>query len=152
LHLADVASLVGWSKAKRKSWMSHNRKRLLKGGVCEVITEISGLLSVNPGQALQRELNYFKRNQLRMDYALMKEQALPLGSGAIESAIRRVVNLKLKGNSILWLEESANALLLLRSFFKSGRWELLAQMAFAPSLSPDPPSHFCPMRPAIGRH
>ncbi len=54
----------------------------------------------------------------------------------MESAIRRVINLKMKGNSIFWYPESANPILLLRSFFKSGRWNLLAQMAFAPVLPP----------------
>lgn len=133
-HLAKVASLCGWVATKRKAWLNRNRKRLLKGEVEEVIAEISRLLSNKPSKALRTELNYFKQHKHRMNYALMKEKAFPLGSGAIESAVRRVVNLKLKGNSIFWLKESANALLLLRSFFKSGRWELLSKMAFAPSL------------------
>ncbi len=34
---------------------------------------------------------------------------LPIGSGAIESAIRRVVNLRLKGPSIYWHKNSAEA-------------------------------------------
>ena len=37
-----------------------------------------------------------------------------LGSGAIESAIRRVINLRLKGNSISWYEENAEGMLMLR--------------------------------------
>lgn len=44
----------------------------------------------------------------------------PLGSGAIESAMRRVVNLRLKGGGIFWHESNANALLLLRSYYKAG--------------------------------
>jgi hypothetical protein len=36
-----------------------------------------------------------------------------LGSGAIESSIRRVINLRLKGNGIFWLEENAEAILAL---------------------------------------
>jgi hypothetical protein len=37
-----------------------------------------------------------------------------MGSGAIESAIRRVINLRLKGNSISWYKENAEGMLLLR--------------------------------------
>ena len=33
--------------------------------------------------------------------------SLPIGSGAMESAIRRVVNLRLKGALIYWLENTA---------------------------------------------
>src|SRR5215469_10727409 len=46
-----------------------------------------------------------------------------LGSGAIESAIRRVVNLRLKGNGILWEVENAEAMLALRAAALTGRWE-----------------------------
>ncbi len=40
----------------------------------------------------------------------------------MESAIRRVVNQRLKGNSIYWTEEHAEDVLHLRSFLKAGRW------------------------------
>ena len=57
---------------------------------------------------------------------------LPRGSGAVESAIRRVINLRIKGASIYWLPESVDAILLLRSFYKSGRWNCLQRMAMTP--------------------
>ena len=41
-------------------------------------------------------------------------RGLPMGSGAIESAIRRVINLRLKGNSIFWAEENAEGMLQFR--------------------------------------
>jgi hypothetical protein len=47
----------------------------------------------------------------------------PLGSGAVESAIRRVINLRLKGNGISWREENAEAMLVLRAAALTGRWE-----------------------------
>ena len=47
----------------------------------------------------------------------------PLGSGAVESAIRRVINLRLKGNGIYWREENAEAMLVLRAAALTGRWQ-----------------------------
>ena len=47
----------------------------------------------------------------------------PLGSGAVESAIRRVINLRLKGNGIYWREEDVEAMLVLRAAALTGRWE-----------------------------
>ena len=45
----------------------------------------------------------------------MTTDTVPQGSGAVESAIRRVINLRIKGASIYWLPESVDAILLLRS-------------------------------------
>ena len=46
-----------------------------------------------------------------------------MGSGAIESAIRRVINQRLKGNGIMWLQENAEAMLVLRAAALTDRWE-----------------------------
>jgi len=54
--------------------------------------------------------------------------------GAVESAIRRVVNLRLKGPCIFWCKESAEAILMLRSYHKAGRWNLLKSMANLPEV------------------
>ena len=39
---------------------------------------------------------------------------------------------RIKGASIYWLPESVDAILLLRSFYKSGRWNCLQRMAMTP--------------------
>ena len=64
-----------------------------------------------------------------MDYARIAALKMPIGSGAIESAIRRVVNLRLKGPSIYWNKTSAQAVLLVRSYCKAGRWNHLERQA-----------------------
>lgn len=66
-----------------------------------------------------------------MAYATLEQVGLPLGSGAIESAVRRVINLRLKGAGIFWHKQSAEAMLLLRSFAKAGRLQHLHSLAFA---------------------
>ena len=66
-----------------------------------------------------------------MKYNSIAQLGLPLGSGAIESAVRRVVNLRIKGPGIFWMKENAEAILLLRSYYKAGRWNLLKQMAIS---------------------
>jgi hypothetical protein len=43
-----------------------------------------------------------------MCYAQIAELQLPIGSGAMESSIRRVVNLRLKDACIFWNEDTAN--------------------------------------------
>ena len=41
--------------------------------------------------------------------------------------MRRVVNQRLKGNSIYWLEDHAEAVLHLRAQLKAGRWDDLVR-------------------------
>jgi hypothetical protein len=48
---------------------------------------------------------------------------LAVGSGAIESAIRCVINLRMKGNSVFWNEENAEGMLVLRALVLSRRWK-----------------------------
>jgi hypothetical protein len=70
------------------------------------------------------ELNYLEKHGEagRLDYAQFRRRKLPVGSGAIESAIRRVINLRMKGNSIFWKEENAEGMLVLRGLVLSRRW------------------------------
>jgi hypothetical protein len=131
-HLAKVASLQkGWSKQERKRWIAAQRRLLLHGESEKVVSGIEQLCRGQKVKGLKTELGYFIRNRDRMKYAAMKAIGLPNGSGAVESAIRRVVNLRLKGPGIFWLRDSAEDMLLLRSFYKAGRWGTLKHMVFA---------------------
>ncbi len=131
-HLVKIADLrSGWKKVERKDWVKKHRRLLLRGRIQQVITSIRAICRGRKSKKLTTEKNYFVRNRKRMQYDHISSMGLPIGSGAMESAIRRVVNLRLKGASIYWLEETAEAMLLLRSFYKSGRWEMLNNYAFS---------------------
>lgn len=131
-HLGKIAKLrKGWKKAERKRWIKKQRALLLKGDIEGVIQNIKTLCKGRRSKKLIREKEYFSRNQHRMRYKEIKESGLPIGSGSIESAIRRVVNLRLKGPAIHWEKKAAERMLLLRSFFKAGRWEMLKNAAFS---------------------
>ena len=58
-----------------------------------------------------------------LEYDELQSRGLPIGSGAIESAIRRVINLRLKGNGMMWHESNAEGMLLLRAAALTGRWD-----------------------------
>jgi hypothetical protein len=127
-HLGAIASREGrWTKEERAAWVKRQRRRLLKGQTQTVPEEIEAVCGPRCGSDLSRERGYFRRNIAagRMDYHRLAEAKWPIGSGAIESAIRRVINLRLKGAGIFWHEESAEAVLLLRSYYKAGRWKNL---------------------------
>lgn len=136
-HLNKVAQLcASWTPKRRKQWVTTQRHRLRNGDVAQVITTISQLCHGRNSRAIRTELNYFKTHRHHMAYQTVAAENFPIGSGAVESAIRRVINLRLKGPAIFWCKARAEELLMLRSFYKAGRWQQFKQMAFSPSAAP----------------
>jgi len=131
-HLGKVADFKkNWKPSEKKKWIQKHRRMLLKGKTDQVIAAIKIFCRGRNSKDITTERNYFIRNQHRMNYQQIAALKLPLGSGAMESAIRRVVNLRLKGASIYWLEQNAEAMLMLRSYYKAGRWNLLKSLSFS---------------------
>jgi hypothetical protein len=129
-RLGQVAALrTDWSAKARTRWRTQQRRLLLRGEVAQVIAAVRDLCRGRNKKAIRKHHDYFIKNQNRMAYAQLLALKLPIGSGAIESTVRRVINLRLKGPSLFWCRASAEALLLLRSYYKAGRWEMLKRLA-----------------------
>jgi hypothetical protein len=79
----------------------------------------------NRNWALSKFKNYFWQNRQRMQYMASKHLNLPTGSGCVESAIRRVINLRLKAPGTFWKRETAEVMLFLRSTLLCGRWDTM---------------------------
>jgi hypothetical protein len=113
--------------AERKRVYKKLRKWLKCGRWQKVVDELlrlAGTAELAEDSPVWTEIAYLDRHgeEGHLNYATFRRRGLPLGSGAIESAIRRVINLRLKGNSIYWQEENAEAMLVLRGLVLSGRW------------------------------
>jgi len=135
-HLGKVAELrKSWKASERKAWVKKHRRLLLKGKVSDVIEGIQEVCRGRNSKEVRQERDYFIRNSKRMSYNIVSSMGLPIGSGAMESSIRRVVNLRLKGASIYWLHQTAEAMLLLRSYYKAGRLNMLKHLTFDVSLT-----------------
>jgi hypothetical protein len=104
------------------------RKWLRQGAWQRVTLELTQLAWAKPlslDHAVWTPIIYLERHGEggHMDYARYRRRGLPSGSGAIESTVRRVINLRLKGNGITWLAENAEAMLVIRANVLSDRWE-----------------------------
>lgn len=130
-HLHNLANLVkGWREKERKRWVKIQRHNLRRGKLDIVFAAIRMLCRGRKNKSLRRERDYFVvRNKNRLDYVGTADLNFPIGSGAIESSIRRVVNLRLKGPCIFWKEDTANEMLMLRCYYKAKRWDMLHSMA-----------------------
>jgi hypothetical protein len=128
-HLTEIADLVSSLKrrgsSERERWLKEMRRLLLKGNIERLIEVAEALCVGRKAKAIDKKINYFRVRVERMRYAQFKALGIPRGSGAMESAIRRVVCLRLKGASISWTARGAEGVLLLRSYAKAGRWEEL---------------------------
>ncbi len=76
-------------------------------------------LNATSRNEIQCVINYLERHgkQGHLAYPQFGLLGIPIGSGAVESSIRRVINLRLKSNGSFWKASNAEALLQLRSFY-----------------------------------
>lgn len=122
--LGEVADArVQWPPREREAWLKKTKSALHAGDIAGVMSCFDEIAVGRRASAINKHRDYFVRNAARMTYAAFKAKKIPIGSGSVESAIRRVVNMRLKGNGTFWLEENAEAMLLLRSYLKAGRFD-----------------------------
>ena len=125
-HVSVALAELPLTQSQRKGLYQRLRGLLKVGKSRDVIAELKVLAVNEPDDsALWREIRYLTKHTDagRLRYSCFRCRGVPLGSGAIESTIRRVINLRLKGNGIYWTEDNAEAVFQLRAAVVSGRWE-----------------------------
>ena len=124
LHEIADARLT-WEPGAKEAWLSGAKRALHNGDTSIVLEHIDALGRGRNAKAVLEHRDYFDRNAARMQYSAFEDANLPTGSGAIESAIRRIINMRMKSNGMFWLERNAEGMLLLRSYLKAGHLDHL---------------------------
>ncbi|MEI7699525.1 MAG: hypothetical protein WCK86_07010 [Planctomycetia bacterium] len=127
-YLGKIAESRKLTGAKRKHWLTVQKRRLLNGEIGSVVMELEKLRSGRRTKEQATWLNYFQThglNSRRMDYSTLRRNQMLIGSGAIENAVQRIINLRVKSNSTYWLRENAETMIRLRAWLKAGRAEEL---------------------------
>lgn len=124
-HVWAVANACyGQGSAQAKRWAERQLHRLKHQGPGPLLR---ALRAAHPRHATAREVlriqrGYFRTNAARMDYPAFRQQGLPIGSGAVESAAGHLVQQRLKRTAAMrWSDEGGAALLALRAYDASGR-------------------------------
>lgn len=127
-HLSDaLEACKHFTSQQRARRLSALKKELRRGNLSEVIRVLRSLCRGRRSQAIRAEINYLQKRWDRLQYGLLRRKRLPIGSGAVESSIRRVLNLRIKGPGIFWHEENLEKVAYLRAQVLSGRWnEMMA--------------------------
>src|SRR5262249_5068712 len=90
----------------------------------EVVQEaLRALATTHRSTVIPCALGYLETHAHRMRYVTLEVCKLPIGSGQVESAVRRVVNLRFKAPGSFWTETIVSGLMHLRAAFKAGRWD-----------------------------
>jgi hypothetical protein len=125
-HLSLALAALDLPTEQRAEQYNRLRTLLRAGQSALVIEALEQWAACQPeGSPVWRAIHYLTRHSEagRLRYNCFRNRGVPQGSGAIESTIRRVINLRLKGSSIYWTEENAEAVFQLRAAAVSGRWE-----------------------------
>ena len=131
-HAKQQLALLLDAVAKGKRQQEHLDKKWLallwQGKIDDLATEIKRVCTgARLRTALKKWRSYFAENQSRMNYQAFHAAGIPCGSGCVESAIRRVINLRLKAPGTFWTLQMAEVFLFLRSQLLSGRWAIMLQ-------------------------
>jgi hypothetical protein len=126
-HLMSYVGQVGVAayrtQKSQDEWIEEQRSLLLNSELDIVLAHIKALRI----RAALRDTvcGYLEANRDRMDYSRYQKRGLLIGSGAIESAHRTVVQKRLKRSGQRWSLTGAQQVLNLRVCFMSERWELV---------------------------
>jgi hypothetical protein len=131
-HLWEVIDVLPNLNEKQKQRLFKKFRTQLKNGKIDSLIETLGR-KANRNKIAYKKLNYFHGHEDKCRYDQFIENNIPIGSGAIESAVRRIVNLRLKGAGMFWLKHNAEAFLHLRCHLKSGRWNEFFLKRITPS-------------------
>jgi len=128
-HLSDFARLHFKDKQQRDKWISKKKIELLNDKIESIIIQIQDLKTTKSvDQARNKLLTYLKNNQHRMRYKTFREKGLSIGSGAIESAHRTVIQKRMKQSGQRWSMLGAQNVIDLRLLNVNQQWSVITKL------------------------
>lgn len=125
-HLFATAELL-WPAGKGNSWWQRRLVQLKQGELTKFFTALQRLTRAHPNidsdKSPKRLLQYFQDNHQRLAYDRASKHHLPIGSGAVESGARHIVQQRLKQSGMRWSDPGAQAILNLRALHRNGDFE-----------------------------
>ncbi len=128
-RLSDVAEAVWGTSERGRGWAREQRAELRDGTAERVLAAIRALpVAAAPDPALAARvqgevLGYLEPRREQLRYAAFRAQGWPIGSGAVESANKVVVEARLKGAGRRWSARQVTPMVALRGALCSERWD-----------------------------
>jgi hypothetical protein len=125
-HIWDCAKEIFKESDKIESWANYYCTLIEYGDVDYLLKNLENKIKKTKNQTPLRNLySYFNTRKKRIQYSKFKEDGYILGSGAIESAHRYVLQNRLKRSGMKWLSQNINAMAQLNNIYFSDNWEKL---------------------------
>ena len=113
----------------RKKWVKVQEELLLQSEVRQVIDTIKLLHKERPIDAAIKVIDYFSANIDRMDYKYYKTIGKGIiGSGAMESAHRTVIQCRMKLSGQRWSKKGLTNMLCLRTIKMNNQWNKVIEI------------------------
>jgi hypothetical protein len=136
-HVASAGNAL-WGEGTEEAvkWRRRAREMLLEpGGPARIMRKLLSALkqpkNVADPAVLRSEVGYLFGHRHRMKYYMLKKRGLPVGSGAMESAIKQLNTQRLRLPGMKWTREGADAILRLRAAHLSGAFSQIVQRRHA---------------------
>lgn len=114
---------------EQKQWVQDQQDLLFADAVETVIANIALMQLKGDAKLLQKSLlKYYSNNKERMRYGSFQKQGYLIGSGAIESAIRQLIQQRLKLSGQRWTIKGAQQIANLRVAKKSNKWMMVQNL------------------------
>jgi hypothetical protein len=99
------------------------KNSLWNGNIAEIVELAKRKLSRKrkARKTVLKKLGRYFGDHSKFQYKVFADKGLPIGSGSIESAIRRVINLRVKSAGMFWKREHAENVIFLRSLVLTGK-------------------------------
>ena len=127
-HLRKLSKFLPYTESKQKVVFEEWKDDLWEGLANSIPRDFNKRMKKEKEEIteeMETEMNYFKKHHDHMQYKKYKRRKLLCGSGLVESAVRRIINLRFKGSSSFWLKDNLEKLIFLRCTFLPGRWSNL---------------------------
>jgi hypothetical protein len=124
-HLATVATAVfGAGSLRAQDWLAQQRHALRHQGSRPVRRALGKLRppTVDAAEEVRKARGYFRTHAARMRYPTFRARQFPIGSGAIESTAKNLIQQRQTQAGMRWSERGAQAVASLRALHRSGRW------------------------------
>jgi hypothetical protein len=133
LELAAPAFLPRPEEAAAWAAMTRQDLRDLPGAAGIILEEMrerarrpGTRMSPAAREGLEKAIGYIEPRAERMDYARLRQQGIPVGSGVTESACKLIIKQRMCGPGMRWSHRAADHLLALRCLLHSdGMWRVL---------------------------
>jgi hypothetical protein len=128
-HLTTAAhAAFGAGAPEATAWLddqAHHLKHAGPESVLAALRQLPAAQARDPGAAhaaRDATLGYLEARRAQLAYPTFRADGYPIGSGAVESANKTVVEARLKGSGMHWAPHHVNPMLALRTIACNQRW------------------------------